>query len=324
MLKKAYSLLAIIYMTSIFSGYTQGNVPVIAAKLTADSITIGDQFELEVTIDKSLVQVVEFPIFKDNKIGDLIEILSESGLDTLAKDGEAIKLQKKYLLTIFDEGNYSIGRFPMLFADSNAVDTVWSKESMFINVATFEIDTTKQTIHDIKLPMDAPLKFGEVRWYIIWGCLGALLIGLLILYIVRRRANRSLSGKIKELIPPHIIAMLALEELKNKKIWQSSNHKLYYTALIDILREYVEGRYGVHAMEMTSEEIIIALKDKELSAKNIDELKDLLSISDLVKFAKVLPEADQNEGNYDRVYYFVEHTKKIEMEVINKDKEEDE
>jgi len=319
MLKKAYSILALLLMTSFYSGYAQGTRPIISAKFVPDSITIGDQFELEVTIDKSLMQVVEFPIFTDNRLGDVIEILSESSVDTVTTDGQSVKLQKKYLLTIFDEGSYSLGKLPMFFADKNIIDTIWSEDSMFLHVATFEIDTTKQTIHDIKRPMEAPMKFGEVSGYILWGCLAALLIGLLIYYIVRRLSNRPLIGKKKEILPPHVIAIKALEELKYKKIWQSSKHKLYYTSLIDILREYIEGRYGVHAMEMTSDEIILALKDKELSSKNIDELKDLLSISDLVKFAKVLPNADQNEGNYDRVYYFVEDTKSIESEVINKE-----
>ena len=322
MFKKVYYSLAIIFATSIFSGYAQGGTPVISAKIIPDSITIGDQFELKVTIDKSLVQVVEFPLFEDNKLGGVIEILSEGQIDTISKEGKDIKIQKRYLLTAFDAGHYSLGRFPMMFADKNIIDTIWSKEDMFLKESTFEIDTTKQKIHDIKLPMKAPMKFGEVSGYILCGCLVALIIGFIIFYIIRRRANRPLIGKRKEVLPPHVIAIKALEELKCKKIWQSSKHKLYYTSLIDILREYVEGRYGVHAMEMTSEEIIVALKDKDLTAKNIDELRDLLSISDLVKFAKVLPDADQNEINYDKVYYFVEETKYVEIDVDNKEKGE--
>ena len=319
MLKNVYNIFALLLIVLSCNSYAQGTRPVVSAKFVPDSIVIGDQFELEVTVDKDFMQIVEFPIFTDNKLGDVIEVLSEGSVDTLKTDGKSIKLQKKYLLTIFDEGNYSLGKLPMLFADKNTLDTIWSEDPMLLQVTTFDIDTTKQTIHDIKLPMDAPLKFGEVSGYILWGCLAALLIGLLIYYIVRRLSNRPLIGKKKDVLPPHIIAIKALEELKHKKIWQSSKHKLYYTSLTDILRDYIEGRYGVHAMEMTSDEIILALKDKELSAKNIDELKDLLSISDLVKFAKVLPDADQNEGNYDRVYYFVEDTKSVESEVINKD-----
>ena len=59
-------------------------------------------------------------------------------------------------------------------------------------------------------------------------------------------------------------------------------------------------------------------------ARNIGDVKDLLALSDLVKFAKVTPDTDQNENNYDRVYYFVEDTKCSDSEVVNREKEESE
>lgn len=320
MLKKTYYIFLISALLCVGNSFAQSTKPIIDAKMNPDSVAIGDQFNLEVTIDKDIVQIVEFPQFNNQKLGEQIEILSESNVDTVSNEGRRVKLRKNYLLTIFDEGVYSLGKFPMLYVDKNIVDTIWSRDSIFLKVATFEIDTTKQTIFDIKPQMKTPLKFGEISGYLLWGILICGIIALIIIYIMRRIANKPLlSGKKEAALPPHVVAITALEELRNQKIWQSNKHKLYYTRLTDIIRVYLEGRYGVSAMEMTSDEILDSLKEAGLSAKSHSELKTLLKSADLVKFAKLTPDAEQNENAYLNAYYFVEESKPTLVEEPSKE-----
>lgn len=312
MLKNIYHIILLLLLGSTLGGYAQSvNPPIVKATITPDSVAIGDQFELEIIVDKDIVQLVDFPQFQDGKLSPEIEIIEEYNIDTLSREGRKVTLSKRFRLTSFDEGIYSVGKIPILFADKNVVDTIWSRDSILLTVATFAIDTTKQTIHDIKLPMDTPLKFAEISGYILGGLLALIIIGLFIYFLMRYRANKPLIGRVKEVLPPHIVAISALVELKNKKVWQSSKHKLYYTSLTDIFRVYLEGRYSIHAMEMTTDEIVSALKELKLSTKCISEIKNMLSTADLVKFAKVVPDGEDNENNYNKVYYFVEDTKYV-------------
>ena len=78
------------------------------------------------------------------------------------------------------------------------------------------------------------------------------------------------------------------------------------------MRTYIAARWGIGAMEMTSDEIIEAMRGEELPDKARMDLTAILRDADLVKFAKATPEAEQNENDYLKAYYFVEETKLVE------------
>jgi hypothetical protein len=101
-------------------------------------------------------------------------------------------------------------------------------------------------------------------------------------------------------------------------LWQNGRHKEYYTRLTDILREYLDGRYNVSAMEMTSDEIIKSIASLELDSKQMELICELLQTADFVKFAQQAADAEQNEKFYTGVYYFVENTKQINPDDENK------
>lgn len=299
---------------SVAQAGAQTPKPTVTARFTPDSIAIGDHFDLEVTVEKDMMQMVDFPGFDKGMFTDWIEILEDSPVDTLSQEGRRIRLAKKYRLTTFEEGTHWITGFPVLYVDKNIVDTLRSPDSLFLQVGTFEIDTLTQTIRDIKSVMDAPLKFGEIGGYILWAWLAVLAVAALVWWLIRRRRNLTLFGKPKPVDPPHVAAIKALEVLHSQKLWQNNKHKLYYTRLTDILREYLDGRYGIHAMEMTSDEILASLAETGIPQKNYADLKDILRTADLVKFAKLIPSPEENESAYTHSYYFVEETKSTEIE----------
>lgn len=299
-----------------------GNRPQVRARFVPDSIAIGDRFALEVEVTQDIMQVVDFPVFKDNKLGEIIEIVSEGAVDTLKRDGRRVTVGRKYTLQTFEDGYYGLGRFPLLYADKNIIDTIWSTDSLRLKVATFEVDTATQTIYDIKPPVKVPFKVGEVSGYALWGLLALAIIGVLLWYIFTRRRNLSLLGKPKPVEPPHVKAIKALEAVHNQKLWQNDKHKLYYTRITDILREYLEGRYSIRAMEMTTDEIIKALETRGLPEKNYTGLADMLRNSDFVKFAQYIPGADANEEFYTKAYYFIEDTKPEEVEPMPEEAKE--
>ena len=126
-------------------------------------------------------------------------------------------------------------------------------------------------------------------------------------------------------LPPHVIAMTALDNLAEKKLWQNGRDKEFHTELTDILRQYIEARFGVAAMEKTSDEILDELYELAESQKaSLANLKQILSIADLVKFAKYHPYADENQLSFVNSRMFVEQTKKVEVEEPGKEKPEEE
>ena len=138
-------------------------------------------------------------------------------------------------------------------------------------------------------------------WYIVW-------------YVRNKWQGRGREVKPAPKLPPHVIAIKALEELRNRKLWQNGKHKLYYSTLTEILRLYIEGRWAVGALEMTSDEIISALRDVDIKHDSRSNLISILRTADMVKFAKALPEAEENEQLFNYAYYFVENTKSVAAE----------
>ena len=185
-------------------------------------------------------------------------------------------------------------------------------------MATFQIDSTSQSIYDVKPQWNLPFRFGEVSGYAQWGAL-ALVLLLAAAYALKRYLE-SRGKRLGDLFrpsppqPPHVVAIKALEALHHQKLWQNNKHKQYYSALTDILRTYIAARWGVGAMEMTSDEIIEAMRSEELPDKARMDLTAILRDADLVKFAKATPDAEQNEADYLKAYYFVEETKVAEAE----------
>ena len=143
--------------------------------------------------------------------------------------------------------------------------------------------------------------------------LAVLLVGLYGVVRYLRQRGRGLGSLFRPAppLPPHVEAIKALETLHNQKLWQNSRYKAYYSGLSDILRHYIVRRWNIGALEMTSDEIIEAMRGVELPDKARRDLSSLLRDADLVKFAKAEPDSEQNENDYLKSYYFVEETKPV-------------
>ena len=286
--------------------------PCTTSRLEPDSIGIGDRFDLVIEVEKDLVQVVEFPTFEP-PAGSGFEVVALPPVDTLERDGRRLRLAKRYRLAAFEEGRFNLGRAQVLYADKNILDTLQVGDSLLLEVGTFRIDSTSHSIFDLKGQRTLPFRFAEIRGYVAWG-LAALALLAAAAWALRRwlaARGRRLGDLFRPAppLPPHVAAIRALEALHHQKLWQNNRHKLYYSGLTDILRTYIAARWEIGAMEMTSDEIIAALRDTELPDKARRDLGAILRNADLVKFAKATPEAEENEADYLKCYYFVEETK---------------
>jgi hypothetical protein len=219
-------------------------------------------------------------------------------------------------VTIWEPGIYNMGRFPALYADKNVVDTLFSVDSLRIFVNTFDIDLEKDKPYDIKPQTKVPLRFGEISGWLALALAALAVLGVAVWLVVKYRGRLApLLGGAGPPLPPHVEAIRRLEALRNQKLPQNGRHKQYYSGLTDILRTYLERRFGIGAMEMTSTEIMEALevprRAGEVDSKRFDDLAALLATADLVKFAKMIPGEAEVDGDYYNAYYFVEETKAV-------------
>ena len=285
------------------------NVPKISGTVEPDSIGIGDRFLYTIEVERDLMQEVYFPDFKQSV--EHYEMIEDRPVDTLSREGRKLKLRKSYLMAAFQEGIHKV--LPeVMYLDKNIIDTLRGDDTLRLMVTTFEIDSTSHTIFDIKPQRTLKFKFGEISGYVTWTIIAIIILVLLFLIAKRILAHygKSFSDIFKPAppLPPHEIALRDLKKLHSERLWQEGNHKLYYSGLTDILRAYIAGQFGVGALEMTSDEIIEAMRGVEIPQKQKMDLTELLRDADLVKFAKAMPEAEANEAAYTMALNFVEQT----------------
>ncbi|MDE5623698.1 MAG: hypothetical protein K2I62_03655 [Alistipes sp.] len=299
--------------------------PSVTARIEPDSVMIGDRFDYVIEVEKDLVQTVAFPVFEPAADNRFFELVEELPVDTLRRDGRRILLSKRYRLAAFEEGHHDLGPAEILYADKNIVDTLRTAERLQLDVATFEIDSTSHSIYDLKPQYDLPFRVGEISGYLLRTLLDVVLLAAAIWALLRylKKRGATLGGLFAPApaLPPHVEAIQALEELHHRKLWQNNRHKQYYSGLTDILRTYIARRWEVGAMEMTTDEIVEALRPLDLPDKARIDLTTLLRDGDLVKFAKATPNGEANENAYLKAYYFVEETKPAAQAEENADNE---
>ncbi|MBQ1253690.1 MAG: hypothetical protein IIY05_05040 [Alistipes sp.] len=286
------------------------NAPKISGSVEPDSIGIGDRFNFSIEVEKDLMQEVYFPDYKNGN-SEYYEIVEDCPIDTLAREGRKLKLRKRYLMAAFQEGIHRMVP-EVMYADKNIIDTLRGEDTLQLLVTTFQIDSTSHTIFDLKPQRTLKFKVGEISGYLTWSIVAVIV--LILLYIIARRILAHYGKSFSDIfrpappLPPHEIALRNLRQLHSERLWQEGKHKLYYSTLTDILRAYIAGAWGVGALEMTSDEIIEAMRKIDIPQKQSMDLNDILSSADLVKFAKAMPEAEENEAAYSAAWEFVNQT----------------
>ena len=86
----------------------------------------------------------------------------------------------------------------------------------------------------------------------------------------------------------------------------------YFFAISEIVRLYVENRFGLNATDLTLEEIKRALKERQLiSTQEREALEDFLEKTDNIKFTKHVVQDDDIEEVYEGALRFIESTQEV-------------
>ncbi|MCF6185340.1 MAG: BatD family protein [Bacteroidales bacterium] len=280
-------------------------------------ITVGDQITLKLEIPENTGKDIKFPVF-DKVIIPGIEIINKSDV----KKTDDNFLEQLYTVTSFKDSLFLIKGFKFI-VDGDTLETnpLRLKVSYFKPDSAFmsKIDTTQQLkIADIKSPVDAPLTLKEFMQrfgrYILLSIILIVIIVLIIKYVKKRKAEeKPLFVKAKPKIPAHIRAIQRINEIKNKELHKKNNLKPFYTELSNIIRIYLEERFKITALESVTNEIIKNFDKTEFANEDLNnKLKELLSLSDMVKFAKDEPDEYRNEMMIEYALSFVNKTKEEE------------
>ena len=295
-------------------GNAQINKVKATASIDSTKILIGDQIKLHLEIEQPKNAKLQFPEIADS-ITSAIEVIERSPLDTFTlSDAQQIKIIQDFTITSFDTGVQMVPQFRFLLKHDGTSDSIFTKP-LAIEVLGMKIDTTKGPV-DIKKPYAAPVTLKEVTPYILGIILIAAIIFFIFYYIKRKKKNQPLfSRPEKPKEPAHVIALRELDRIKEEKIWQQDKIKEYYSEVSDTLRMYIEDRFGINAMEQTSDETLASFKFRRdlIGEKSLEQLSQILQLSDLVKFAKYYPLPDDNNMSLINAYFFVNQTKQEEV-----------
>ncbi len=255
----------------------------VTTSVDSTKVKIGAQINLTFKTTVDTLSKVAFP---EGKLFGSLEVLESYPTDTI-KENEKYQLIKKYGLTQFDSGKYTI---PSLKVIINSKP--FATDSVLVEILPVVVDTLKQHMYDIKDISTVPNDYSN-WWIYLLILIGIAGIGYLIYYLIKK--NRKPLEEEIVYASPIEKATAHLKSLEKKSLVERGEVKEYYSELTDIARTYIEEAIEIPAMESTTDELIsafkIAIVKKKLSLteETIKNLEKVLKQADLVKFAKSKP-----------------------------------
>ena len=285
--------------------------PLIDVSIDSAAILIGEQTVLHLTVTADQDRPVQVIIPNDTLMAG-VELLNLSKADSTQIENNRLVIKQDLLITSFDSALYLLPPLKVI----DGVDTVYSNQ-VALKVSTLPVNAENpEEYFDIKQVWKPPFVWADYL-PILLGILLVLLLAAAAWYGWKRwREQKSLIPFKKEepKLPPHEQAIKELDAIKEQKLWQQGLNKAYYTQITETLRRYIDGRFGINAMEMTSGEILDLIRQNDEAKSLYENLRQILSLADFVKFAKMNPLPDENDLSLANAYRFVEQTKPVEEE----------
>jgi len=283
----------------------QGQIS-ISSGVDRDVITIGDliNYNISVAHDKGIK--VEYPGLGVN-LG-AFEIRDYKIFEPEEVDKRIIN-KVEYIITTFDTGNYVIPPITVSYFSSDSIEKELRTDVIKIRVNSVKPSEAKD-IKDIKPPMEIKADYRRYIYYGLAGLGAALLVFILIFYFKKRKRGENIIPKRRKPIKPaHIEAIEELEKLINSNLLSDGRIKEFYIIISEIIRRYIENRYFIYALEMTTNQVYDSLYNIDVDKENIELIYEFLSSCDLVKFAKYIPEEDENKKVIEQAFDIINKTK---------------
>lgn len=294
---------------------TRGPVT-LSLRLDRDELSIAERLQLSLTVDADEAYEVQLP-----KVGDKLDqfgIVDYSTSQPQLLDGGKVRTVRTYVLEPFLSGDYTIPPMTVIFSRKEGAEKDGAEEdehSVETEAVTVKVtsllpeESAALDVEDIEGPLAPPPPSLTWLWLTLAGIAAALAVTFAIGYGLRRRRG-ALAPVVR--IPPHEVAYSDLRALIEADLVEKGLIKEFYQRLSDILRRYIENRFGLHAPERTTEEFLFELgKTDVLNGDQKGLLKVFLTHCDLVKFAELAPGTSEIQSTFDSCKAFIEQTREV-------------
>jgi hypothetical protein len=284
--------------TDIRRGPVQASVEIDPAKADAGErivVRIEVVTEAKTTLTTPLLTIPE-----DGTLG-AFHVISSSDTNDVPLEQGGRRWYQQLLVDTFEAGEHDFPAITISFRDGAAEDPITGSietEPLTITI-TSALASPDAKLEDIRGWIDIP----SGPW---WPWILAIGGGIVILII----GGLWFAMRDRHTGPPPTAAEIArgsLRSLREQDLLGSGNVDNFYTALSSIVRQYIEGRFGIRAPRNTTSEFLHAAEsDQRLTDTQRTDLKSFLRIADLVKFAMHEPSVDQGTEAITSADHFVD------------------
>lgn len=308
---RASSVLSFLFF--LFSIFSSAQVK---SSIDSTKIKIGEQITYKIEVEADTTDLVVFP---EGQTFTPLEMIESYKPDT-TRNQATYNLVKKYGLTQFDSGHYTIPRQKIIIGSKE-----YFTDSLRVEVNNVLVDSTKQGLYDIK-PFIKVDKSRSDWWKTALIIIAILAVVAFLMYWFIWRKKPLTEAEEIALLPPYERAKMALQKLDESDYLQQAELKGYYSELTFIIRRYLDEQVYDRALESTTDELINRLnllKDGnqiELSKNDIRNIETILKRADLVKFAKVTPDIELAKIDRDTVDLEIDNVKQALPEPTEEEK----
>jgi len=292
MRRKKINLQLLIFVALISFGSSIADAQVrVKARLDSAAMLLGDPNRIVVSVDG-----VTGNASVDWSVLDTLEALVIIGDPTAEQQGSQMQLALPF--SVYDSIGLLLPSFPVYLAN----------ETLYTNDLALLVDFPRRdsTLNPYRGIRTESAALSDFLPWIISIFIGLAIVGVLLYFFYFRKKAPAPPPPLPAPDPAHVIAFRSLEELQSQT---ALIDKDYYSSLDQILRGYLENRYSIPALERTSSEVVGLLHNEGIPDN--DELRDLLSQVDMVKFAKAELPQERRASSWERVREFVERTKYV-------------
>lgn len=277
----------------------------VSTSIDSTSIKIGEQITYKIEVEVDTTTLVVFP---EGQTFLPLEMIESYPVNATRHD-DKFNLIKKYGLTQFDSGSYTIPRQKIFIGDREVFT-----DSMLVKVNTIEVDTTKQPLYNIKPIIEVDKSPSKWWLYVLLVLLIIGAVGFLLYWFIWHKKPLTEEEKVA-LLKPYERAKLALQELDKTDYLENQEIKEYYSELTGIIRKYLDEKVYDHSLESTTDELINRLhllregNQIDLSKEDIANIDSILRRADLVKFAKSKPDVALAQLDRNTIDMEIDHVK---------------
>lgn len=270
---------------------TSAQSPTVKTTVDKNDILIGQQinYHVETSMPDNTYRLEWFSV--PDSFGNFIAI-TQNKIDSNSSNGN-LNFSQNIILTSFDSGRQVIPPLTLNAAtlDGDSTFNLYT-DSIAINV-TYSPTDSIMPFHDIKNIIEVKKTFPWWAWVLVG--LGIVLLIIWILFLFKFFKKKKDIKIFESKLSPYDESMQLLNDLEKENLLQQNKFKEYHSRMTDIFKRYLSRKTNTYQLHLTTDELLIELDGFDLSKEQISNFANCLRMGNVVKFAKYIPPAYENE-----------------------------